>query len=106
MLDNFEHMNGITRYLFVKGYAKLKVDESVQLVNVKAIRQMVAMQSTNKATENAAVHALVLWSVQKDKNGKMLYEAPPKFDLVSRYAESLVAKELAEEATDTLSAAL
>jgi hypothetical protein len=70
MLDNFEHMNGITRYLFVKGYAKQKVDESVQLVNAKKIRQMVAIQSTNKATENAAVHALVLWSVQKTRMAK------------------------------------
>lgn len=106
MLDNFEHMNGITRYLFRMGSAKQKVDDSVQLVNANAIRKMVAMQSKNKAAENVAVHALVLWSVQKDEKGKMLYEAPPKFDLVSRYAESLVAKKLAEEATDTLSAAL
>eukprot|EP00978_Attheya_sp_CCMP212_P031661 scaffold120560_cov56-Attheya_sp.AAC.3 len=107
MLDNVEQMNGITRYLFRKGYAKQKVDESVQCVNAKAIRKMVAMQSTNKGAENVIdVHALVLWSVQKDENGKMLYEAPPKFDLVSRYAESLVAKKLAEEAPDKLSAAL
>jgi hypothetical protein len=106
VLENFEHMNGITSYLFRKGYAKRKVDESVREIDAESITKMVAIQSTNKVAVNVAVHALVLWSVQKDKNGKMLYEARPKFDLVSRYAESLVAEELAEEATNTLSAAL
>jgi hypothetical protein len=39
MLDNFEHMNGITRYLFRKGYAKQKVDESIRTTGEREIDQ-------------------------------------------------------------------
>lgn len=93
MLDNFEHMNGILATYSARATPNRKwTNQSVRLVNAKSIRKIVAMQSTTTAAVNVAVHALVLWSVQKDENGKMLYEAHPKFDLVSRYAESLVAK--------------
>ena len=90
--DNFEHMNGIARYLFQPGAAKEKVDESILSVDPENISDMVTMQSASKNQNQVAVHSLVLWNV--NVNNKK-YEVYPTFSMVSRYAEKLVAKKLA-----------
>ena len=58
------------------------------------------MQSSNKREESSAVDSLVLWKVT---NGD--YFAKPGFELVSRYAEQLVAKKLAKETMEDLKTA-
>ena len=87
---NFRYMNGITRYLFEQGNAKLKVEEAVLDVDSSAIMRMVSMRATTTAVENFMVHSLVLWKVDS-------YDEVPRFELVSRYAERLDAKKLAAE---------
>jgi hypothetical protein len=100
---NLQYIGGITRYLFEPGIAVLKVKEAVTQVDASSITKMVSMQSSNKATELFMVHALVLWKVDiVDGEG---YEETPRFELVSRYAERLVAHKLAVESAATLKAA-
>ena len=100
---NLVHMAGVARYLFEPGAAKLKVDEAVKQVDSSAITKMVSMQESNKATERFMVHALVLWKVDIS-NGRG-YDQNPRFELVSRYAECLVANKLVLESAEALKAA-
>jgi ABC-type dipeptide/oligopeptide/nickel transport system ATPase subunit len=100
---NHLHMGGIARYLFEPGYAMKKVKEAVKAVDASSISKMVSMQVSNKATERFMVHALVLWKVDiVDGEG---YEEDPRFELVSHYAERLVAHKLAIESAAVLKAA-
>jgi hypothetical protein len=91
VLDNLGYMKGITRYLFERGSARRKVNEAVAEVNASSITNMVSMQSSNRVEKNVTVPSLVLWKPGED------FMDTPKFDLVSRYAEHLVAKKLALE---------
>eukprot|EP00978_Attheya_sp_CCMP212_P043271 scaffold279473_cov59-Attheya_sp.AAC.2 len=60
--------------------------------------KMVSMQSSNRGENIVAIHSLVLWKVVDKK-----YDESPKFVLVSRYAEQLVAKKLSMlESTEQL----
>jgi hypothetical protein len=52
--------------------------------------KMVSSRSASKGEDQVTVHSLVLWSTQKDKQGKHLFEGSPTFSMVSRYAERLV----------------
>jgi hypothetical protein len=100
---NLRYMGGITRYLFEPGSAKLKVEDAVRHVDASSITKMVSMQASNKAAELCMLHALVLWKVDvADGRG---YDRIPRFELVSRYAERLVANKLALESAETLKAA-
>mmetsp|Transcript_21074 Transcript_21074/g.58371 ORF Transcript_21074/g.58371 Transcript_21074/m.58371 type:complete len:541 (+) Transcript_21074:42-1664(+) len=100
---NLHHMGGVTRYLFEPGVAKLKVEEATKQVDASAITKMVSMQRSNKATKHSMVHVLILWKV--DIVGGRGYDQTPRFELVSRYAECLVANKLALESVETLKAA-
>jgi hypothetical protein len=97
------HMGGIARYLFEQDNAMKKVKEAVMAVDASSITNMVSMQASNKATEQFMVHALVLWKVDI-VNGEG-YEDTPRFELVSHYAERLVAQKLAVESAAVLKAA-
>jgi hypothetical protein len=99
VLDNLGYMKGITRYLFELGAAQRKVKEAVAEVNASSITKMVSMQSSNRAENNVTVHSLVLWKAGED------FTDTPTFDLVSRYAENLVAKKLALETIARLKSA-
>jgi hypothetical protein len=94
--ENLNHMTGITRYLFEPGFAKRKVEEAVVEVNASSISKMVSMQASNRAENRVMVHSLVLWKVGSD------FLALPSFELVSRFAEKLVAKKLCLEAAAKL----
>lgn len=98
--ENLTYMKGITRYLFEKDAAKEKVRAALQEVNARSITNMVSMQATSRSEEENAVHALVLWTV----SGKQ-YRDTPKYELVSRYVEKLVAQKLATESTHALKVA-
>lgn len=100
---NLLHMGGIARYLFEPDNAKNKVKDAVTRIDASSITKMVSMQATNKATEQHMVHAIVLWKVDI-VNGEG-YEDLPRFELVSRYAERLVANKLAVESAEALKAA-
>jgi hypothetical protein len=95
---NMDYMKGITRYLFEPGYAKRKVESAVEDVNAASIMKMVSMQSY-RGESSVTVHSLVLWKIDKK------YDKSPKFELVSRYAEQLVAKKLSMESTEQLKSA-
>ena len=97
--ENFEHMAGITRYLFEPGFAKRKVLEAVEEVNASRITRMVSMQASDRAENRVMVHSLVLWKIDND------FAATPSFELVSRYAERLVAKKLCLESATKLKSA-
>lgn len=97
VLENMTYMNGITRYLFAEGAAKAKVESAVKSVSASAITKMVSMQSSNKREEQFAVHSLVLW---RQADGNCLNS--PRFEMVSRYAEALVAKKLLQESMEDL----
>jgi hypothetical protein len=71
------------------------VKEAVMAVDASSIAKMVSMRASNKPTEQFMVHALVLWKVDI-VNGDG-YEDNPRFELVSHYAERLVAHKLAVE---------
>lgn len=104
---NLRYMGGITRYLFEPDCAKLKVEDAVTHVDASSIMKMVSSQASNKAAELLMVHSLVLWKVDVDvdvANGRA-YDQTPRFELVSRYAERLVANKLALESIATLKAA-
>ena len=94
--ENLNHMTGITRYLLEPGFAKRKVEEAVVEVNTSSISKMVSMQASNRAESCVMVHSLVLWKVGSD------FLALPSFELVSRFAEKLVAKKLCLEAAAKL----
>jgi 5'-deoxynucleotidase YfbR-like HD superfamily hydrolase len=64
------------------------------------------MQSATKQQDRDMVHSLVKRIVPKDADGKFQYLEDPKFELVSRYAESVVAKKLAKEQALKLKQAL
>lgn len=57
---------------------------------------MVSMQASNRGEQLVAAHSLIYW-----KKGKS-YNDPPGFELVSRYAEQLVAKKLTAETMEDL----
>lgn len=97
--ENLEHMAGITRYLFEPGFAKRKVEEAVEEVNASRITRMVSMQASDRAENRVMVHSLVLWKVGSD------FTATPSFELVSRFAEKLVAEKLCLESTTKLKSA-
>lgn len=97
--ENYSYMNGITRYLFKPGAAKEKVLSAVQEVSASSITNMVSMQASTRAEQLVTVHSLVLW-----KKGES-YTDSPRFELVSRYAEQLVAKKLALETKEQLKTA-
>ena len=94
--ENWSHMEGIARYLFEPGAAKNKVEEAVSEVDATSISKMVSMQSSNRGQNRFTVHSLVLW-----KKGKTFTDIP-SFELVSRYAEKMVAKKLCLEAAAKL----
>jgi hypothetical protein len=97
MMMNFQHMNGIVRYMFDSATtAKEQVLKAVKMVNPKSIINMAATQATDNEAEKSMVHALVFWEPSKKENGEFNYRGDPRFELVSRYAESLVAKKLYE----------
>lgn len=100
---NLRYMGGITRYLFEPDGAKLKVEDAVTHVDASSIMKMVSSQASNKAAELFMVHSLVLWKVDV-ANGRG-YDQTPRFELVSRYAERLVANKLALESVATLKVA-
>eukprot|EP00978_Attheya_sp_CCMP212_P049303 scaffold646440_cov165-Attheya_sp.AAC.1 len=60
--------------------------------------RMVSMRRRNKAVELVTVHSLVIWKVDVEIGRG--YDGIPRFELVSRYAERLVAKKLALEAAE------
>lgn len=97
--SNFSHMEGITRYMFAPGAAKRKVVDAVAEVDASSITKMVSMQASNRQENRFMVHSLVLW--KKGKN----YTDQPRFELVSRFAEKLVAKQLCREAAAKLKSA-
>ena len=97
--ENLNHMTGITRYLFEPGFAKRKVEEAVEEVNASRITKMVSMQASDRAENRVMVHSLVLWKVGSD------FMATPSFELVSSFAEKLVAKKLCLEAAAKLKSA-
>ena len=94
--ENFFYMKGIARYFFRPGAAKQKVKSAVLEVSAAGIIKMVSMQASNRGEQLVAVHSLILW-----KEGAS-YTDPPSFELVSRYAEQLVAKKLAAETMEDL----
>jgi hypothetical protein len=91
---NNGYMNGIIRYLFEKDMAKEKVEESVEMVNPQTLVDLVASSQTDKVTENAMVHAQVLWEPKLKANGKYDYRGGVRFGLVSRFAEEGCGKTL------------
>lgn len=95
--DNFDHMNGIVRYIFDKGMAKKKVDDSVKVVNPSNLCTMAATQQTDKETERVMVHALVQWEPSKNADQSFKYDGDISYDLVSRYAEACVSQKLYKE---------
>ena len=95
--DNYDHMNGIVRYMFEEGMAKMKVDDSVKVVSPKSLCAMAATQRTDKETERVMVHALVRWEPPKNADQSFKYDGDISFDLVSRYAEAMVAQKLYKE---------
>lgn len=97
--NNWSHMEGITRYMFEPGAAKRKVEEAVKEVNASSITKMVSMQASNRGENRIMVHSLVLWKMGTT------YMADPSFELVSRFAEKLVAKKLCLEAAAKLKSA-
>lgn len=92
--ENFNYMPGIVRYSFNDGAAKQKVLRAVKMVNPDLISTMVASQHTDKDTEKSMVHSLVRWDVGKNVDDRYCYRDDVRFELVSRYAERLVAKKL------------
>jgi hypothetical protein len=97
---NLLHMGGIARYLFEQDSAKRKVEEAVEQVNAEAITKLVSMQASSKGTELLLVYALVLWKVDGED-----YEGAVRFELVSRFAENLVARKLTLDTLEELKAA-
>lgn len=97
--ENFSYMNGIARYLFKPGAAQGKVTSAVKEVSASSITKMLSMQASTSAEQSVAVHSLVLW-----KRGEK-YTDSPRFELVSKYAEQLVAKKLALETKEQLKTA-
>lgn len=99
---NFRYIGGITRYLFEPpGNAERIVKEAVAAVDTCAITSMLSMQVISRAPNSrtaalVAVHSLVLWKVDAYD------DIEPRFELVSRYAECLVAKKLALDMADVL----
>jgi hypothetical protein len=59
------------------------------MVNPKTITTMAATQATDKETEKAMFHALVLWEPSKNEDGSFNYRGDSRFELVSQYSESL-----------------
>ena len=102
--DNFMYMNGIVRYMLIKGMAKNVVLEAIGVVNPKSLVEMLSTQimTEDKTKENIAVHALVQWNTKKDTNGRFMYNQKPSFEMVSRFAEKLVAEKLAALETHEL----
>lgn len=94
--DNYKYMPGILRYSFVDGAAKDRVLLAVKNVDPDRISSMVASQHTDKDTEKSMVHSLVRWEVKKNVDGSYCYREDVRFELVSRYAERLVAKKLSD----------
>lgn len=92
--DNFKYMPGIVRYSFDDGAAKDRVLLAVKNIDPDKISSMVASQHTDKDTEKSMVHSLVRWEVGKKLDGSYCYREDVRFELVSRYAERLVAKKL------------
>jgi hypothetical protein len=106
VIENFLYMDGITRYMFEPGAAKKKIAAAANVVSASGILQMVSMQSATEQQDRDMVHSLVKWIVPKDENGRFQYLNDPEFELVSRYAESVVAKKLAKEQTLKLKQAM
>ena len=86
--DNFQYMNGIVRYMFQDGVAKKHVDKSVGRVDPVILSRMLSSQHTDKDTELSMVHSLVRWLVPATTTMQV------RFELVSRYAEQVVAQKL------------
>jgi hypothetical protein len=97
VMENFLYMDGITRSMFEPGAAKKKIASAANVVSASGILQMVSMQSPTKQQDRDMGHSLVKWIVPKDEDGRFQYLKDPEFELVSRYAESVVAKKLAKE---------
>jgi hypothetical protein len=106
VVENCLHMNGITRFSFERGAAKKKIASAANVVSASGILQMVSMQSATKQQDRDMLHSLVKWIVPKDADDTFQYLEDPKFELVSRYAESVVAKKLAKEQALKLKQAL
>lgn len=92
--ENFQYMRGMVRYMFEKDAAREHIEEAVKRVNPLVISSMLATQQTDKDADQSMVHSLVRWEVQKSSGGEYEYEKDVRFQLVSRYAETLVAKKL------------
>jgi hypothetical protein len=93
--ENFLYMEGIVRYMLDEGSAKKTVMDAVGIVNAKSLVDMLSTQMTDKTKESVAVHALVRWNTKKDTEGCFHYDQSPSFDMVSMFAEKLVAEKLA-----------
>ena len=91
--DNFEYMPDIARYMFTQNAAKEHVQHSIDVVNPTQISNMVATQHTDKDVEKSMVHSLVQWK-NLEEDGKIDFRSKVHFELVSRYAETLVAQKL------------
>jgi len=100
--ENYLHSGGITRYLFEEGLGKKKVDKAVEGALTPSIMKMVSSQAVSKGEDQVTVHSLVLWSVEKDKDGKYMFEENPVFSLISRYVERLVSAKLVTETIENL----
>jgi hypothetical protein len=94
--NNYAHMNGIVRYLFEKGMAQERVKSAVQIVSAQVLMQLVTSNQSSKEIENIMVHSLVLWKLQLKEDGTLNYREDVSYELVSRYAERLVAAKLVE----------
>jgi hypothetical protein len=94
--ENYAHMTGIVRYFFNADSARGKVNEAVLHVNPKSIIKMVQSNECDKRDEDFMVHSLVLWKPKVKENGSFDFRAAVSFDLVSRYAEKMVAEKLAK----------
>lgn len=68
--ENFSFAGGITRYLFMKGFAKAHIDRAARGVDANVIRKMVSSQSISKGENQVDAHSLVLWAVPKNHQGE------------------------------------